>query len=80
MRMLLPVGRSGMAIAAGYLGLFSCLLLPAPIALAVSIYAIRDMKKDPRKHGMGRAIFGLIMGALGSLLLIICIIAIMSRH
>ncbi len=67
-RLLLPVGRSGWAIAAGYLALFSVLLIPAPIALIVSIIAIRDIRKhrhDPHpKHGMGRAIFGLIMGGL----------------
>ena len=32
MRMLLPVGRSGWAIAAGYLGLFSFIIFPAPLA------------------------------------------------
>ena len=69
-RMLLPVGRSGLAIAAGYLGLFSIIILPAPICLIVSILAIRDIRKhrhDPHpKHGMGRAIFGLVMGLLGT--------------
>jgi hypothetical protein len=32
MRMILPVGRSGLAIAAGYAGLFSILCFLAPIA------------------------------------------------
>jgi hypothetical protein len=69
-RMLLPVGRSGWAIAAGYLGLFSLIVLPAPIALIVSIIAISDIRKSRAavhpKHGMGRAIFGLVMGILGT--------------
>jgi hypothetical protein len=69
MRMLIPVGRSGWAIAAGYLGLFSVLVVPAPLALIVSIVAIRDIKGHPDRHGMGRAVFGLIMGILGTLLL-----------
>ncbi|MDB5299006.1 MAG: hypothetical protein JWO87_669, partial [Phycisphaerales bacterium] len=69
MRMLLPVGRSGWAIAAGYLGLFSVLIVPAPIALIISILAIRDMKLHPEKHGMGRAIFGMIMGIPGTVVL-----------
>lgn len=68
-RMLLPVGRSGWAIAAGYLGLFSVLGCFAPISLVVSIIAIRDIKAHPERHGMGRAVFGLIMGILGSILL-----------
>lgn len=73
-RMLLPVGRSSWAIAAGYLGLFSLIILPAPIALIISIIAIRDVQKsktwDHPKHGMGRAIFGLIMGASGTALIV----------
>lgn len=75
MRLLLPVGRSPWAIAAGYLGLFSLIVLPAPLALAVSIVAIIDIRRShsgPKpKHGMGRAIFGLIMGVLGTAVLLI---------
>ncbi len=73
-RMLLPVGRSGLAIAAGYLGFFSVLLFPAPIALLISILAIFDIKKNEEKHGMGRAVFGLIMGSIFTLGLILFII------
>lgn len=76
-RMLLPVGRSGWAIAAGYLGLFSVLVIPAPIAVIVSIIAIRHMKKDPTQHGMGRAIFGLIMGGLVLIVMAIGLTAVL---
>jgi hypothetical protein len=73
MRLLIPVGRSGWAIAAGYLGLFSLVLIPAPIAVIISIIAIRDVRRSKAtakvKHGMGRAIFGLVMGILGTLAL-----------
>jgi len=69
MRLLLPVGRSGWAIAAGYLGLISVLLLPAPLAVLCGILAIRDIQKHPDRHGMGRAIFGLVLGGLGTILL-----------
>jgi GYF domain 2/Domain of unknown function (DUF4190) len=62
MRVLLPVGRSPWAIVAGYLGLFSVLLLPAPLAIVFGLVAIRDIRKHPEKHGMGRAIFALVMG------------------
>jgi Domain of unknown function (DUF4190) len=83
MRMLLPVGRSGWAIAAGYLGLVSVLLLPAPIALLISLIAIRDISRSAAspqpKHGMGRAIFGLIMGAIGTVVLILAFLAPMIR-
>ena len=66
MRWLLPVGRSGWAIAAGYLGLLSVLGCLAPFSLIVSIIAIRDIRKHPHLHGMGRAVFGLVMGILGT--------------
>ena len=75
MRMLLPVGRSGWAIAAGYLGLFCLIIFPAPIALVISIIAIWDIRRSKRtdqpKHGMGRAIFGLVMGFLGTACLLV---------
>ena len=74
MRMILPVGRSGWAIAAGYLGLFAFVILPAPLALLISIIAIVDIRKhrnDPNpRHGMGRAVFGLITGTLGTVVLV----------
>ena len=78
MRMLLPVGRSGWAIAAGYLGLFALLIMPAPIALIISIIAIIDIRRHPEKHGMGRAIFGLVMGILGTLMLGFMVVAILT--
>jgi hypothetical protein len=77
MRLLLPVGRSGWAIAAGYLGLISVLLLPAPLAVLCGILAIRDIKKHPDRHGMGRAIFGLVLGGLGTILLVAMLVGLM---
>jgi hypothetical protein len=68
-RALLPVGRSGWAIAAGYLALFSVLLIPAPFALVAGVLAVRDIRRNPSKHGLGRAWFGIVMGLLGSALL-----------
>ncbi len=73
MRMLLPVGRSGWAIAAGYLGLLSFLGIFAPVALVVGIVAVRDIKQHPEKHGLGRAWFGIVMGILGSIALAVLI-------
>ncbi|MGE9266604.1 MAG: hypothetical protein ACQKBY_00800 [Verrucomicrobiales bacterium] len=74
MRLLLPVGRSPWAIAAGYLGLFALIIIPAPLALIVSIIALIDLQKSKKserpKHGMGRALFGLITGLLGSIALL----------
>jgi len=81
MRMLLPVGRSAWAIIAGYLGLLSLAFLPAPLAVVVSIIAMVDLRKHPEKHGWGRAIFGLVMGILGTISLIAMVSAVIgSRH
>lgn len=66
MRMLIPVGRSGWTIAAGYLGLMSVTLLPGPLAVVLGIVAIMDIKRHPHRHGMGRAIFGIVMGLAGT--------------
>ncbi|MEN6520999.1 MAG: DUF4190 domain-containing protein [Armatimonadota bacterium] len=71
LRILLPVGRSGLAIAAGYAGLFSITLVFGPFAILLSILALKDIKKNPKKLGKGRAIFGLVMGILGTIGLII---------
>lgn len=68
MRILLPVGRSGWAIAAGYAGLFSVILIGAPFALIFGLLAVRDIRKSRAtgrpKYGMGRAVFGIVMGSL----------------
>ena len=73
-RWALPVGRSGWAIAAGYVGLFAVLLIPAPVALILGIVAIVDIRRHPKRHGMGRAIFGVAMGALFTLPLLILLV------
>lgn len=78
-RMLIPVGRSLWAIAAGYFGLFSFLILPAPLALLLGIVAILDIRNHPERHGMGRAIFGIVMGTLGTLVLVATIIAMVFK-
>lgn len=76
MRMILPVGRCPWAIAAGYLGLLSVLLVPAPLALASGIVAVIRIRKTPGLHGMGRAIFGIIMGGLGTAFGIMALIGV----
>jgi hypothetical protein len=67
MRALLPVGRTALSIIAGYVGLL-CLVLffLGPIALLLGILAIVDLKKKPGSHGMGRAVFAIVMGTLGT--------------
>ncbi len=62
MRLVMPTGNiSPLAVAAGYAGIFSIIVLPGPVALVLGILAIRDIKKTG-KYGMGRAVFGLMAG------------------
>ena len=72
---LLPTGRSGLAIAAGYLGLFAMVPVFAPISLLVGILALRDLNRRPGVLGRGRAIFGIVTGSLFSLVLIAAVAA-----
>jgi hypothetical protein len=46
------------------------LIVPAPLALLFGILAVRDIKMNPEKHGMGRAVFGIVIGAAGSIALV----------
>ncbi len=68
LRWVLPVGRSGWAIAAGYFGLFAVILIGAPFAIFTGIMALRHIKRNPHLGGRGRAIFGLAMGGIFTLL------------
>jgi hypothetical protein len=58
---LLPVNRSGWAIAAGYLGLFSFVPFVCYVGLLVSSLAARDLKRHPDKLGWGRVITGFVI-------------------
>lgn len=71
MRFVAPIHTSGWAVTASYLGLFSVLLVFAPFAIITGILALRDLQANPTKTGKGRAIFGLVMGAIFSLVLVV---------
>lgn len=73
-RWLLPVGRSPWAIAAGYLGLFCVLLVFGPFALVAGLLGLRQIKNNPRMHGKGRAVFGIVAGALATCVLLLILI------
>lgn len=67
-RMLLPYDRAPLAIIAGYAGLMAVLPLFHLLALVFGILALWDLKRKPHLFGRGRAIFGLVMGILFTLL------------
>jgi phage FluMu protein Com len=79
-RLLLPVGRSGWAIAAGYMGLFAACGITAPLAIIISIIAIVHLRRNPKLHGWGRAIFGLVMGIVCTILLVIMLVSLALDH
>jgi hypothetical protein len=65
-RWLMPIGRSGWAIAAGYVALFSLIIWPLGIASIILAFAAwADMGRNPEKLGKGRALFAFLVG-LGS--------------
>ena len=68
MHWMLPLGRTGQSITAGYLGLFGLFIWPlAPFAIGFGIWALAASKRTGL-HGRGRAIFGIITGVVGTLI------------
>ena len=55
---------SGYALASGVLGLLSMTLCFAPFALIFGVLAVKDIRNNSDKHGMGIAVFGILMGAI----------------
>jgi hypothetical protein len=79
LQFVIPVNTSGLAIAAGYVGLISVLCFPAPFAILLGVLALVHLKKNPKMHGKGRAIFALVMGVLFTLVpLVFLIVASLS--
>lgn len=61
---VLPVGAPLMALLAGYLGLFSVLILPAPFAIIAGIVGLRQIRTGPHKYGTLRCWTGIVMGGI----------------
>ena len=76
--LIIPINVSGWAIAASYAGLFALTVVLAPIALILGIVALRDLKRRPQLRGKGRAWFGVIMGGIFSLILLIMLLAYLA--
>lgn len=70
-----PINVNFWAIAAGYLGLFSLLGVPGPFALATGIVALVQLRKTPHVRGHVRAWIGIVLGALGTVGLLLSIVA-----
>jgi hypothetical protein len=60
-----------LAIIAGYLGLFSLAVCPlGPIAIAFGALAMRQIRRNPHMHGTYRAVIGIVLGSISTLMLI----------
>jgi hypothetical protein len=73
---VIPVGRSPYAIVAEHCGLLSlgCALL-GPLGIIFGALAIRDIRRRPGLTGLPRAILGIVLGTLGTLLLVLFVLA-----
>jgi hypothetical protein len=79
LRMLIPIGRSVHSIIAGYLGLLSLGCCPlGPFAILFGVLAVLDIRKNPKKGGIVRAIVGIVLGSIGTLGLVAVIISMMA--
>lgn len=78
--LVVPVGRSVWAIFAGYLGLLSVLILPAPFAILCGVLAIKDIGKHPHKLGLVRAWFGILAGSFCLLGILVLLIVAKSKN
>ena len=73
--LLVPMGpQSALAMIAGYCGLFSILVVPAPFAIILGILGLRDIAAHPEKKGKGRAITGIVMGSLVTLIFLLILV------
>ena len=73
-----PKSTSGLAIASLVLGLLSCLIIPAPIALVLGIMALVRINKDPKLKGNGLAITGIVLAGTLAIISLLAAIAIPS--
>ena len=77
---VVPIGASLWAILAGYAGLLSlgfCCL--GPPAIVFGILGIRDIRRNPQRHGMVRCVLGIVFGTIGTIGLIIMVIVFASK-
>lgn len=69
LHLVIPMGTPISAVIAGYLGLFSVLVLPAPFAFGMGIVGLRQIKKSGKRYGKVRCWVGIILGGLVTLLI-----------
>ena len=79
MSWVIPVHNPVLAVISSYCGLIGlgCPIL-GPVAVITGILAVQQIRKTPGLTGMGRSIFGIVSGVIGSLVLLIVIFALIA--
>lgn len=81
LRWAIPINRSGLAIAAGYVALVSIpFVIFGPVAFLLGILALRNIAARPGTLGKGRAWFAIVYGGLATVLLIFSTIMIVGAR
>jgi hypothetical protein len=71
---MVPTGRSWQSITAGYLGLFSIVIVfLGPFAIWAGIAGLMAAKKAGT-HGRGRSVFGIVAGVWGTAILVVLVV------
>lgn len=69
MHYLLPVGRSWQSVVAPWIGVFGALIwILAPFSVALGIWGLVVARRGG--HGTGRSILAIVLGVIGTLLLV----------
>lgn len=78
LRWCVPLGRSGWAIAAGYLGLLSIFPFIGVMAITCGFLGLLSIAKNPQKLGKGRAWLGIVSGAGFTILYLIILLVTLA--
>jgi hypothetical protein len=58
------IEQPGMQMISEHLWVLSLLMVPAPLAFLFGLMAVMEIKRNPQKLGIIRAVFGIVSGAL----------------
>jgi hypothetical protein len=78
---LVPTRVAGWAVASGYSGLVTFIFrrIPGPFAIATGVLGLKQIDRQPDLNGKVRAYVGIVLGSLGTLLLILVAIALIAE-
>lgn len=81
LEMVIPINRSGLSIAAGYVALFNIpFVIMAPIGIVLGVLGLHDIKQNPGRAGKGRCWFAIVYGSLTILLIAVAILVSTAKY